>query len=325
MCIGRDYTQGRSKCSWLFLSRLAASKEYAFMSALHAHGFPTPQPLDHSRHVVAMSRIHGNPISQIRSGRLEDPKPVFLQCIAIISRLASHGLIHCDFNEFNLMLDESNMIILIDFPQMVSFEHPNAEELFERDLNGLVKFFATKMRYTAAIEVIPSFSGVIASTQLSSDFNAFLNGVLEQSGFSKEDNDSLGKYLNAVHNSEIIGEGEDGGIEADGEEVESVSRHSYCADLGIADAHLKENLPVEDAEEAEIEGDNTDDDIEVSGDDVSIAVAGIEKLLTDSRSIKERVQKGRLGPCHTGTSKSSRNSTKKRNKYGRVVKTSIEF
>ena len=35
-------------------------KEYAFMKALHAHGFPTPTPIDQSRHIVAMSKVEGN-------------------------------------------------------------------------------------------------------------------------------------------------------------------------------------------------------------------------------------------------------------------------
>ena len=30
------------------------------MKALHAHGFPTPTPIDQSRHIVAMSRIQGD-------------------------------------------------------------------------------------------------------------------------------------------------------------------------------------------------------------------------------------------------------------------------
>lgn len=36
-----------------------AVKEYAFMKALHAHGFPTPSPIDQSRHIVAMSKVEG--------------------------------------------------------------------------------------------------------------------------------------------------------------------------------------------------------------------------------------------------------------------------
>ena len=40
----RDYLGNRGNhFSWLYLSRLAALKEYAFMKALGDHGFPVPQ------------------------------------------------------------------------------------------------------------------------------------------------------------------------------------------------------------------------------------------------------------------------------------------
>ena len=45
----------------------------------------------------------------------------------LIVRLARAGLIHGDFNEFNLLVTENNEPILIDFPQMVSTSHRNAE------------------------------------------------------------------------------------------------------------------------------------------------------------------------------------------------------
>ena len=45
----------------------------------------------------------------------------------LIVKLANHGLIHGDFNEFNLMLDVNDSITMYDFPQMVSISHPNAE------------------------------------------------------------------------------------------------------------------------------------------------------------------------------------------------------
>lgn len=45
----------------------------------------------------------------------------------LIVRFANHGVIHGDFNEFNLMLDENDKPIVIDFPQMVSTSHENAK------------------------------------------------------------------------------------------------------------------------------------------------------------------------------------------------------
>ena len=155
------------------------------MKALFEHGFPTPVPLDQSRHIVAMSRITGCPLSQLRAGSLADPDEVYKSCLAILKRLAEHGLVHCDFNEFNLMIDPSQhknetratieknigeviaastsltssspdlfpiSVTLIDFPQMVSISHPNAEDLFQRDLRCLRKFFAMKMHCQLALQ-----------------------------------------------------------------------------------------------------------------------------------------------------------------------------
>ena len=55
----RDYLKHRKTGSWLYLSRLASLKEFAYMKALHDHGFPTPTPIDHNRHAVVMEKIKG--------------------------------------------------------------------------------------------------------------------------------------------------------------------------------------------------------------------------------------------------------------------------
>lgn len=48
--------------------------------------------------------------------------------MSIVVRLAEYGLVHCDFNEFNIMISESGKLTMIDFPQMISTSHPNASE-----------------------------------------------------------------------------------------------------------------------------------------------------------------------------------------------------
>lgn len=55
----RDYLQGRTQFNWLYLSRLATTKEYTYMQALHKEGFPTPTPVDNNRHAIIMTRIDG--------------------------------------------------------------------------------------------------------------------------------------------------------------------------------------------------------------------------------------------------------------------------
>ena len=48
----RDYIGQDQHASWLYLSRLSALKEFAFMKALYKHGFPVPEPFDVNRHCV---------------------------------------------------------------------------------------------------------------------------------------------------------------------------------------------------------------------------------------------------------------------------------
>lgn len=52
-------------CSWLWLSRLAAAKEFAFMEALGVAGFPVPRAIEHNRHAVLMSLVDAVPLVQV--------------------------------------------------------------------------------------------------------------------------------------------------------------------------------------------------------------------------------------------------------------------
>lgn len=84
----RDYLKHRRSAGWLYLSKLAAMKEYAFMKvgwrarvqwaapgvtdaswpaqALHDAGFPTPVPIDCNRHAVVMSLVPGTVLANVR-------------------------------------------------------------------------------------------------------------------------------------------------------------------------------------------------------------------------------------------------------------------
>ena len=47
-----------------------------------------------------------------------------------------NGLVHGDFNEFNILLTiNNNNIVVIDFPQMISIEHKEAEIILKKMLN----------------------------------------------------------------------------------------------------------------------------------------------------------------------------------------------
>jgi len=66
-------------------------------------------------------------LSRCQVRQMEDPASVYSELMDLIVKLANHGLIHGDFNEFNLILDNDDHVTMIDFPQMISTSHPNAE------------------------------------------------------------------------------------------------------------------------------------------------------------------------------------------------------
>ena len=53
-------------------------------------------------------------------------------------------LIHGDLSPFNILLQQSHHILIIDWPQSVSTNHINAKELLERDLRNVLTFFQRK-------------------------------------------------------------------------------------------------------------------------------------------------------------------------------------
>lgn len=64
--------------------------------------------------------------------------------------MAEIGIIHGDFNEFNLIVDEGNdKLYLIDFPQVIPIYHQNAATYFNRDVNCIVELFNRKFKVIA--------------------------------------------------------------------------------------------------------------------------------------------------------------------------------
>ncbi|KAK4126141.1 RIO1-domain-containing protein [Parathielavia appendiculata] len=187
----RDYLKNRQSASWMYLSRLAAIKEFAFMQALREEGFPVPEPIAQSRHTIVMSLIDALPMRQISS--VPDPASLYADLIGLILRLAKHGLIHGDFNEFNILIredkdeqDSDNIIltpIIIDFPQMVSMDHQNAEMYFDRDVECIKRFFSRRFHFTSTTPG-PFFKD--AKKTVGTDGARRLDAAVEASGFTKK-------------------------------------------------------------------------------------------------------------------------------------------
>lgn len=192
----RDYLRNKTTGSWMYLSRLAAMKEYAFMQVLKREGFPVPEPIAQSRHTLVMELIDSFPLRSIDN--VSNPLKLYGELMDLIVRLAKVGLIHGDFNEFNLLIKEDPVTkkstpILIDFPQMLSTTHENAKWYFDRDVNCIKRFFSRQFKFTSD-EPGPFFEDAIKDV----DQNKRLDIEVEATGFSRKMAKDLDRFVEAV-------------------------------------------------------------------------------------------------------------------------------
>lgn len=256
----RDYLRGRKTGSWLYLSRLAAAREFAALKALHDANFPVPRPLACNRHSVLMDRIDGIPLYKVN--QVGDPATLYDDLSALAVRLAKCGVIHGDLNEFNVMLvedksyqsdyektldfassDQSNSNakqvkpILIDFPQIISTSHPDAAEYFSRDINCLKRYFSSKLKFNIESHG-PTLKDAIDDNTDDFEGQSYpkLDVVIEAAGFSlqksKESDQLRNQCADFEQDSREEIEEEDEGAKTEvlsiSDTIDEVNDHGVC-------------------------------------------------------------------------------------------------
>ena len=201
------------------------------MKALHEHGFPVPTPIYQNRHVVVMSLIDGFPLYQVR--HLDHPGKLYSSLMNLIVKLACSGLIHGDFNEFNILITDKDEPILIDFPQMVSTSHRNAEMYFNRDVECIRTFFRKRFSYES--KVYPRFSRDVHSEMR-------LDVAVAASGFTKEQQQELEELMEKENYSE--GEASDEEYEEECDESEDLENAQEENDTITVDATVLEVMKI---------------------------------------------------------------------------------
>ncbi|XP_031840118.1 RIO kinase 2 isoform X2 [Nomia melanderi] len=186
----RDYHQHRKSASWLYLSRISATREFAYMKALYDRGFPIPKPIDANRHCVVMELVEGGPLCGVYE--VNDIESLYDELMNLIVKLGNHGVIHGDFNEFNIMITDSGKPILIDFPQMISTEHVDAKHYFERDVNCVRDFFRRRFAYES--ELYPTFEDISREDCIDAEIKA--------SGLTRQMEKDLLKEMGILENED---------------------------------------------------------------------------------------------------------------------------
>ncbi|MGQ9542536.1 MAG: RIO1 family regulatory kinase/ATPase domain-containing protein [Candidatus Bathyarchaeia archaeon] len=146
----RGYVADRSHITWLYQSRLAAKREYVALKKLYSAGVKVPKPICHNRHVIVMSLIMG---TELRYVELEDPKPILKEILRNIRRsYVKASLIHADLSEFNILVKPEGEILIIDWPQWVDVNHPNALDYLRGDILNIIRCFERKAGVTLDLE-----------------------------------------------------------------------------------------------------------------------------------------------------------------------------
>jgi len=141
----------REHSTWLFQSHLAAEKEFQAMQLVYRCGVSVPKPIFHNRHVIAMGMIEGGELSKYKD--IGKPLVVLREILSNVRRayLKAH-VIHADLSEYNIILKPDGHILIIDWPQYVSTDHANADELLQRDLKNVLTFFSRKFNLNVQLD-----------------------------------------------------------------------------------------------------------------------------------------------------------------------------
>jgi RIO kinase 2 len=223
------------------------------MRVLYREGFRVPEPIAWSRHTVVMEFVDAFPLRMVES--VPDPGTLYAELMEMIVALAKRGLIHGDFNEFNILIKEEEkggkvnaVPILIDFPQIVSTNHANAQMYFDRDVACVRRYFERRFKYVAD-EDGPFFADAVKDIE----HDQRLDIEIEASGFSKKMARDLEQVVGIDQDAEIPeADDDDKGAdepESDGE-VESESKpqdlsteEQFLADE-VGDLDINDDLAV---------------------------------------------------------------------------------
>jgi RIO kinase 2 len=139
------------RAGWLFQSRLAAEKEFKALTLVYQRGVAVPKPISQNRHAIVMGVIEGAELARWKE--IDEPAEVLKEILINIRKAyLDTGVIHGDLSEYNIILKPDMHVLIIDWPQYVTAQHPNAEQLLTRDVKNVLKFFSRKFKVKTKLE-----------------------------------------------------------------------------------------------------------------------------------------------------------------------------
>ena len=121
------------------------------MKLVFSHRVDVPRPISQNRHALVMGMIQGTELARCKE--FPKPKVVLVEILKNIRRAyLKANVIHADLSEYNVIMKTDTHILIIDWPQYVTTQHPNAKELLTRDVNNILIFFKRKLFLASKLE-----------------------------------------------------------------------------------------------------------------------------------------------------------------------------
>jgi RIO kinase 1 len=144
MYIEGDYRFKNVKRDTRSLIYTWAQKEFRNLDAADKAKIRVPKPIAIEKNIVIMEFIGKDGVSAPRLKEMppDDPVKTYKQLITYMKRLYQKAeLVHGDLSEYNLMTWKGKLI-MFDMSQSVPTSHPLAQELLNRDITNVNRFFS---------------------------------------------------------------------------------------------------------------------------------------------------------------------------------------
>lgn len=142
--VKRAYSTPESQHQWLEINIEAARKEEEGLLRAAKAGVSTPTFIAKDRHAVLMSEVEGIMLHQCGTKEVGKPRSLLNKILENAKKAyVGAGMINGDLSEYNILFDGEDPWI-IDWPQSVNKDHPNASEILERDVQNILSYFERK-------------------------------------------------------------------------------------------------------------------------------------------------------------------------------------
>ncbi len=120
--------------------------EFLTMQRLHEAGADVPRLFQNSEHALLMEYLGevdvAAPTLHLIALERAEAQTLFERLLRNVEIMLAHGVVHGDLSAYNVLYWEGEVKI-IDFPQMVDpRQNPEAQSLFNRDVERLCQYFA---------------------------------------------------------------------------------------------------------------------------------------------------------------------------------------